>query len=211
MSHNFISYLRHLKSHIAGIVFDLFHGVETNSAVNENQLGFKNSSSYPYIPVDPISLQKILSKLPISTEDIFCDIGCGKGRALIIASMFPFKKVIGIDIHPTLIDRAKVNIQKYKKSEVYCQDATQAAFNDEVTWLFMACPFTGELFDQFLIHLEDSLERNPRNFYFLYQTPIENERILQSKYFSSMEVPIKKYQKSYHFYQSILQPKNLKK
>ena len=42
----------------------------------------------------------------------FIDLGCGKGRAILIASRLGFRKVIGIDIVPDLVAIANNNIKK---------------------------------------------------------------------------------------------------
>ena len=50
-----------------------------------------------YIPIHPERLAGILSSLPLNHEDfVFVDFGSGKGRALLVASQFPFRRIAGV-------------------------------------------------------------------------------------------------------------------
>ena len=52
------------------------------------------------------------------TEFTFVDLGCGKGRAVLMASELPFREVIGVDIAPDLCKVAEQNVASYfRRSE----------------------------------------------------------------------------------------------
>lgn len=47
----------------------------------------------------------------------FIDLGCGKGRVLLLASQSPFRFVRGIELHPRLARVARRNIRKWLKAK----------------------------------------------------------------------------------------------
>jgi tRNA G46 methylase TrmB len=65
-------------------------------------------------------------------EYTFIDVGCGKGRMLLIASELPFRKVVGIELNEDLESRAAKNAEAWRRMgksrtsiEVLQQDATE--------------------------------------------------------------------------------------
>src|ERR1700752_1632972 len=47
----------------------------------------------------------------------FVDVGAGKGRALLLASELPFRKVIGVELSKPLAQIAAQNIEKWNRSK----------------------------------------------------------------------------------------------
>ncbi len=55
-----------------------------------------------YIGSQPSIMRRALSALgPVERYD-FLDLGCGKGRALIVAAEFPFRAITGVELSPAL-------------------------------------------------------------------------------------------------------------
>ena len=53
----------------------------------------------------------------------FVDLGCGKGRALLMASMYPFRAVRGIELNAKLVRVARRNLRKWTKGgRAVCAD-----------------------------------------------------------------------------------------
>jgi predicted RNA methylase len=44
------------------------------------------------------------------TETTFVDLGSGKGRVLIVAAMYPFKRIIGVEYSPDLATVCRRNL-----------------------------------------------------------------------------------------------------
>jgi SAM-dependent methyltransferase len=191
----------------SGKLYDLVKGVETNNPVSEKELSFKNSSLYPYVPVDVISLKKILNSIDIENKKVFCDIGCGKGRSLLIADELGFEKLIGFEISEKLVKQARKNAT-HENFDIILADATNLSLVEEVDFVFIHCPFSDELFDRFLKNLESSLQKYPRELTLLYGFPIEHEKINKSQYFQEMTLPIKKYKETYKLYKAIVPAKS---
>ena len=73
--------------------FDLLHGTDTGGYLSSADLhGVSLSSLYTtaYYGVAPSVLTHAIATLPLKYEDFtFVDLGCGKGRAVLVAAQFP--------------------------------------------------------------------------------------------------------------------------
>jgi len=105
--------------------------------------GFSTGFGTGNFPCHPDLLRKILTRLNISSDDTFLDIGCGKGRALVVAARFPFKRIVGVDIVRNNIDVASKNMNRVGcvNCELHCIDALQFKPDYPITVLFVYNPF----------------------------------------------------------------------
>ncbi|HEY1462626.1 MAG TPA: class I SAM-dependent methyltransferase [Terriglobales bacterium] len=138
----------------------------------------------PYMPTEPALFREILDKLlsvaPIDLRDfVFIDLGSGKGRTLLMASDYPFREIVGVELLPSLHQSAQENIAAYKSEnqkcfalESTCGDAGEFAFPDGplVLYLFNPLPESGLV--RVLQNLQASLEKNPRDAFVLYHNPL---------------------------------------
>ncbi len=83
---------------------------------------YENSARYHPTPIKSMYLAlDSLKKHNINYNDsIFIDVGSGMGRNLLIASEYPFKKIIGIEISEYLNEIAEKNIRIYKTETQKC-------------------------------------------------------------------------------------------
>jgi len=65
----------------------------------------------------------------------FVDLGSGKGERLLMASDYPFRRIVGVELLPTLHHAAQENLGKYRNEsqkcfalESICADATEFSF-----------------------------------------------------------------------------------
>lgn len=102
------------------------------------------------------TFNNIMQVLPVSVEDfIFIDLGSGKGRVLLLASKYPFKRIIGVEHVPDLNKIAQNNLDLYlektvtvNRIELYCQDAVsfvRQSWPVDNVMLFMFCPFSAAM------------------------------------------------------------------
>jgi hypothetical protein len=81
------------RSHSA---FDEQFGTDTERIVHLWQLDIDSPNrddGTRYQPVDPDLIRAAIEALPIGLEDfVFIDLGSGKGRTLLLASEYPFKR-----------------------------------------------------------------------------------------------------------------------
>ena len=92
--------------------FDKWNGIET-AAVIPGELNLDRPAiATDYLPVRPRVLLRALSSLKIDyPKYVFIDVGSGKGRGVFLASRFPFRKLIGVEIAKALQAKAQKNLK----------------------------------------------------------------------------------------------------
>src|SRR5262249_45426157 len=94
--------------------FDRRFGTETTKivSVRDGQVPqVLREDAANYWPVPESVGHHLLQRLPIRHNDfVFIDAGCGKGRALLLASMFPFARIVGVEISPVTAEIARKNL-----------------------------------------------------------------------------------------------------
>jgi SAM-dependent methyltransferase len=90
----------------------------------------------------------------------FIDLGCGKGRALLLASRLPFREVIGIELNPPLAAIAQRNASLWQdrgearsRMTIQVGDATQPSLPAGPIILFFYNAFAEPLVQQLAGHL----------------------------------------------------------
>lgn len=164
--------------------YDWDHRVNTTSAAvgwRDRLLGIFNS---PYQPTDPALFQQMLEDLRQHSsldprEITFLDLGSGKGRTLLMASDYPFQKILGIELLPSLNAIAQENLQRYRSEsqkcfvlETICMDATRFPLPPAPMVIYLFNPFPESGLREFLTNLENSLYEHPRAVYVLYHNPL---------------------------------------
>jgi predicted RNA methylase len=101
------------------------------------RLNGKDSEDYE--AVSPTLFARAISYVP---RDTFIDLGCGKGRALILAHEAGFQQLIGVEISPKLAKTAVRNLRKLKiDAEILQADAASFRLPDEPVVVFLYNPF----------------------------------------------------------------------
>ena len=102
-----------------------------------------------YETVAPEVFYASLNELEIRHEEfVFIDIGSGKGRALLLASRFPFKEIIGVELSAGLNTVANRNLRAFKDESQKCfriqsigQDALDYELPPENIVFYLYNPF----------------------------------------------------------------------
>lgn len=148
-------------------------------------LGDNDGDCQGYEPVDFRCFKFIMEHMDIIPgQEVLLDYGCGKGRAIILAATYPFKKIIGIERFPELCAIAKKQYHRSKKNlvcksiEVIEADALTYQIPHDVTMVFFFNPFTGSTLQAALDQIYESLVRNPRVLKIAYIFPKKIDNIL---------------------------------
>jgi SAM-dependent methyltransferase len=164
--------------------------LDTDGVLFLEQVGLAAPGRVQYQPSGYSWLWRGLRGLPITSEDVFLDYGCGKGRVVIQAAQrYPFGRVIGVDISEDLVRVARENLARarprLKTTEVdlLVADAETWPLPDEVTYIYMYRPFKGELFKTVMRRVVESLERRPRRLTLVYAYPEQDELVLATARF----------------------------
>lgn len=111
-------------------------------------------------------------------EFTFIDLGSGKGRVLLMASDYPFRRILGVELIPSLNGIAQQNLAKYRSDsqqcfvmESVCGDATTYALPDSPLIIYLFNPFPESGLRRALASLKESLHEHPRTLYLLYHNP----------------------------------------
>jgi SAM-dependent methyltransferase len=118
--------------------FDQTFGVETRLAVWRKRL-FLKPDSIDYEAVNPQLFVRAISHAPRVT---FIDLGCGKGRGLILAHQAGFQDLIGVEMSASLVKAAISNLRKLGiTAEIVQADAAVYDFPARPLVVFMYNPF----------------------------------------------------------------------
>ena len=126
--------------------FDTRHDVDTDGEIPVGQLGMPAdiaAQAERYMPTDERLLEVAVAFAGIEpTRFSFVDLGCGKGRALILAARLRFRRLIGVEIGPALAGIARANLARLGvAAEVHTGDAARFVFPPGPVVLFLFNPF----------------------------------------------------------------------
>lgn len=146
--------------------FDQQYGTDTSGFISGSDLITGNPHdqySTAYYAMSPSRFKAAIDKwlsLGSSVADYnFVDLGCGKGRALLMASALPFRQAVGVELHPELVRIANANLEIWKA----CQRAMCCAstnLSDAVAYALPPGPCLLYLFHPFSEPLMKSLVRS---------------------------------------------------
>lgn len=152
-------------------------GINTRGFIPWDQLT-DDPACVDYEPTAYHCIDAVFRHLDIRAgRDVFLDYGCGKGRAILRAAMFPFGAVIGVERSPDLSAVAEDNLRR-TKAKLECRDvqiktldATDYDVPPEVTVIFFFNPFTGHVLSAVQNRIRDSLLKTPRQLTLVYMYP----------------------------------------
>jgi len=169
------------------IEYDWEHRVDTTSATLDWRARLLGVFHSPYQATEPALFHEMMAALRVDfAEFLFIYLGSGKGRTLLMASEYPFRKIMGVELLPELNQIAQKNIRKYSSAnqkcrilESICGDVCEFEFPAEPIVLYLFNPVSESGLGRVIGNLEHSLIENPRRVLVLYHNP-EHEDILAS-------------------------------
>ncbi len=179
------------------LYYDLKHGYDTYSWVPVEEFDVEDSQkehAVIYQATRVIPLRRLFKKLNIPKEYSFIDIGCGKGRVLLIAAEYGFEEVKGIEFSANLSAIANENISKYKTKtrsqahfDVITIDAADYKFNDIEDVFFLFNPFDEVILKKVLDNICESLKEHNRSVWMIYANAVHRELIEKTMKIVSVE------------------------
>ncbi len=169
--------------------YDWDYRVNTTSGAvgwRDRLLGMFHSA---YQPTEPVAFHEMIDALhhaptpdcgSLNFRDFtFVDLGSGKGRTLLMASDYPFRRILGVELLPSLHAIAQQNLREYKSAsqqcfalETICANATTFVFPPAPLVLYLFNPLPESGMRQVAANLERSLREHPRAAYLLYHNPL---------------------------------------
>ncbi len=178
-----ISPTRHLRrGHSPEHPFDKLHGTDTGSLIPGDELatGHRHDRHITaYHGVAPSLFRKLMVHWQVAAQHplertAFVDVGAGKGRAMLLATEYPFRRIVGVELHPALAAAARSNIElctaNYSRTRIRVEegDAMQLRMPAGPCVLFLFNPFDIVLLDRFLTRLTHQFRERPGELDLLY-------------------------------------------
>jgi SAM-dependent methyltransferase len=158
-------------------------GTDTKGLIPIETLMADWEGCHDYFPTAYRELDTVLRWLRPGPEDVFVDLGAGKGRALTIAAAYPFRRLVGVEIAPDLCAEAERNLQAFAARracppvEMAAADAAEFAIPDDATIIYLYNPFHGPRLETVFRNIAASLEAAPRALTIVYNNPAHFEKI----------------------------------
>ena len=163
--------------------FDLEYGTDTGGLIPGEQLvsGRRNDLwNTAYYGISPSGFNQMMEALDLDWQRFtFVDLGSGKGRALLLASRYPFRRIVGVEIAPELSEVAAANVHRFAASwqtcraiEAHTGDAAEFVYPAGPLVLFLYQPFLPPVLKRCLKNLAKSLAAEPREVYVVYVNPV---------------------------------------
>ena len=177
-----VAYVTTIPSFIQSYMFDRLFGVSISVESVPTDDGENNGyGGSPWLPV-----RRVLRKLKPGPQDVFVDLGSGKGIVLLIAGRLPFRRVIGVDIDEGRNRSAKENIER-AAGRLRAGEVTSVAASvlewpvpDDLSVAYMFNSFTGSTFHEAMERIFDSYDRKPRELRIIYGYPAEHDWLVST-------------------------------
>ena len=170
-----------LRSRFGDADYDWDFRVNTTSGAvgwRDRLLGVFHS---PYQPTERELFHEMMEELAKHidlSQFTFVDLGSGKGRTLLMASDYPFRRILGVELLPSLNGIAQQNLEKYQSEsqkcfaiESICADATTFVLPAVALIIYLFNPFPESGLKRALRNLQVSLSEHPRPMYVVYHNP----------------------------------------
>jgi hypothetical protein len=171
----------------ADATFDQTHNVETGGIIHPAAMHDIESENWVYgIRYRPTRVE--LFEQMIDASDIephrfsFIDYGSGKGRVLLLAARFPFRRVVGVEYSPKLHRIAERNLRSTRFAdrrsgpvESICMDAVQFRIPEESVVFYFYDPFERTIMGSVRDNVVRSYEDNPRSIVVIYLDPLHSD------------------------------------
>lgn len=168
--------------------YDWEHRVDTTSGTVGWRVRLLGLFHSPYQPTDPALFCEMMASLAIEFEQFsFLDLGSGKGRTLLMASDYPFRRIVGVELVPELHRVAQENLARYRSArqkcfrlEAICRDAADFPFPIEPLVIYLFDPLPRSGLKRVVAELEASLRAHPREVFVLYHNPLLERTLRES-------------------------------
>ncbi len=173
----------------SGQRFDAVHHVSTEALIFLGQLdpealgpSIEDATHYEPTPIEHVAT--LLDAIPMPLERAtFVDLGCGMGRVLLLASLRPFRQIVGVEFSAALCEVARENVAAFDPALRRCRDlrivradAKDFALPRGDLVVYMYNPFRGAVMQAVAKRLARAAGEK-REVIVIYHTPLERATI----------------------------------
>lgn len=154
---------RQLRYHVCsslGTRWDRKYGVDTSGQIDLidiDVVGPNREGGYASVSTSPSAYAFLSTFFPADWKDFtFVDVGCGKGRVLMLAALQGFDTILGIEFAPLICQTAEQNLVRFSgrrpaKWSVVNADATAVDLpSDAPLLIYSFNPFNAEIWKRFV-------------------------------------------------------------
>ena len=161
--------------------FDIRYGTDTSGS-SPNGVAITGEvvdiHAHGYAGSQPGVMRKVFAMLPRVAECTFLDLGCGKGRPILVATEFPFRDILGVELSPALAQVARSNAERIAirysgrtRARIEVGDATEYPIPSGDVVLFMYNPFDETMIRKMASRVCAALALESRRVFVVYVNP----------------------------------------
>lgn len=166
--------------------FDREHGTDTSALIHLQRLTIDSGNAVHGNAYEPSSTRLVRAALRQLQLDhgqfAFVDLGSGKGRTLLLAAEYPFRKIVGVEFSRELHEVAVRNIGIFRSPRQRCRDisslhmdATAYALPADDLVIYLFNPFKRDVLMPIVDNIRRSLADKPRRLAILYYHPTDGD------------------------------------
>lgn len=161
--------------------FDEAHGVRTGGIDDLYGLSITGPNARhgaSHIASDPDEFSQALAAVAVDhSRFVFVDLGCGKGRALILAARLPFRAILGVEFAAEIFAAAQANLatlaaEDRARIRLVHGDASLFDVPAEPLVVFLYHPFFSDVMRKVARRLTQDLTTHPRPVHVVYLNPL---------------------------------------
>jgi len=185
--HGVSSLLHNLIGKLGNHWYDLREGTNTAGVIGLSSLSISSRNKQRgiyYGATKQRPFVELLERIAPPRDCTFVDVGCGKGKVLLMAMDYGFHHVTGIEFSPELCDFARKNIEVVRRRrglkgeiEVLECDATDYVVRHQDTIFFLFHPFDDFIMSIFIDNIAASVKSHPRPIWLIYSYPVHSKII----------------------------------
>jgi predicted RNA methylase len=151
--------------------WDSVYRVDTSGQIeleNLEVIGEHRSFGHSVVSSSPRTFNFLAQLFPADKSNYaFIDVGCGKGRVVLLASQLDFKQVIGVEFSPWAAEIAAGNIRAFRGNRaglgscsIVVADALEYQLPNEPLVIYFCNPFLSQLSERFFERVLEAFERH---------------------------------------------------
>jgi SAM-dependent methyltransferase len=162
--------------------FDLRFGTDTARRVELAALDIPSENKargIGYTPTHSGAFRALIDSLSLPNNSVLVDLGCGKGKVLLLAAGHRFRRIVGVEFSRQLCAVARRNVERFRKLgaistevDVLERDAAQYEVGADENVFFMFHPFDAVVMSRVMRNIQESLEQHRRAIWIIYNNPV---------------------------------------
>ena len=137
---------------------------------------------HDYFPTTFSGFRAAMQEIRVEPGEVFVDYGSGKGRVLLMAADYPFRRLVGVEISPELQAIARANLARGARPrraevELWTGNAAEFPVPPDASVIYLYNPFHGGVLRAVLANLRASLDAHPRRLRLIYNNPVHFLRV----------------------------------